>query len=146
MEGRRTTLERGLAGAFGLVVLVVLAFLPISYFAMKGLTDQAQVLRDTVIRGQLAYAKVAADADSLRAATLEAATNPDAAKAAGQQTLAKALVKQFPDDARKMLQFSARRSIKTATPIARSVRMKSENSSATSAPAPARTISRRSRP
>jgi methyl-accepting chemotaxis protein len=103
MEGRRTTLERGLAWAFGFVIAVVLLFVPITIYAMKGLTDQAQVLRDTVIRGQLAYAKVAADADSLRAATLEAATNPDAAKAAEQLNLAKGLVKQFPDDARKML-------------------------------------------
>jgi methyl-accepting chemotaxis protein len=103
MEGRRTTLERGLAWAFGVVIFVVILFIPISYFAMKGLQDQAEVLRDTVIKGQLAYARVAADADSLRAATLEAATNPDATKAKSQLTLASGLVKQFPDDARAML-------------------------------------------
>src|SRR5579862_1032565 len=103
MEVRHTSLERGLAISFGLVILVVLLFLPVAWFAMNGLTSQAQAMRDIVIRGQLAYAKVASDADSLRAATLEAASNPDQTKAAQQLAVAKTLVKQFPDDARKML-------------------------------------------
>lgn len=103
MEVRHTSLERGLTISFALVVLVVVLVGPVTYFAMKGLTDRAQVLRDLVIRGQLAYAKVSADADSLRAATLEAATNPDPAVAQQRLTLAKTLVKQFPDDARKMI-------------------------------------------
>ena len=103
MEVRHASLERGLTISFALIILVVIAFLPVTFFAMQGLTSQAQALRDTVIRGQLAYAKVANDADSLRAATLEAATNPDPAKAAARLALAKTLVKQFPDDARNML-------------------------------------------
>jgi Tfp pilus assembly protein PilX len=73
MEVRHASLERGLTISFALIILVVIAFLPVTLFAMSGLTTQAQALRDTVIRGQLAYAKVANDADSLRAATLEAA-------------------------------------------------------------------------
>jgi methyl-accepting chemotaxis protein len=103
MEARHTSLERGLAISFVLVIIVVFAFLPITWYAMQQITNQAQVLRDTVIRGQLAYARVASDADSLRAATLEAATNPDPARAAQRLVLSKTLVKQFPDDARKML-------------------------------------------
>ena len=103
MNRRRTSLERGLTMAFGLVIFVMLLNLPVMLWAMQGITSQAQVIHDTIVKGQLAYAKVAADADSLRAATLEAATNPDAARAATQLTLAKTLVKQFPEDARKMV-------------------------------------------
>ena len=103
MEESHASLERGLTISFALIVVVVVAFLPVTLLAMQGLTSQAQALRDTVIRGQLAYAKVANDADSLRAATLEAATNPDPAKAATRLALAKRLIRQFPDDARKML-------------------------------------------
>lgn len=102
MEGRRTTLERGLTMAFGLVILVMILNIPVTLWVMKGITDQAQVLHDQIIRGQLAYAKVAADADSLRAASLEAATSTDPARAAASLELSKTLVKQFPDDARKM--------------------------------------------
>ncbi len=103
MEARHTSLERGLTISFVLVIVVVVAFFPVMYLAMKGVSDQAEQLHSTVIAGQLAYARVASDADSLRAATLEAATNPDPAKAAARLTQAKNLVKQFPDDARKML-------------------------------------------
>ncbi len=90
--------------AFGLVIFVMLLNLPVMLWAMQGITNQAQVIHDTVVKGQLAYARVAADADSLRAATLEAATNPDAARAAAQLALATTLVKQFPQDARKMIE------------------------------------------
>jgi hypothetical protein len=103
MEVRHTSLERGLTVSLALVVLVVVLIGPVTYFAMKGLTDRAQVLRDLVIRGQLAYAKVSSDADSLRATTLEAATNPDPEVAKQRLALAKTLVQQFPDDARKMI-------------------------------------------
>jgi methyl-accepting chemotaxis protein len=103
MDGRHTSLERGLTIAFGLVIAVVILFIPTTFWAMGGITDQAKVLRDTVISGQLAYARVASDADSLRAATLEAATSTDSNTAAQRLTLAKTLVKQFPDDARKMI-------------------------------------------
>ena len=82
----------------------MLLYIPVMLFAMAGITDQAQVLHDQVIKGQLSYAKVASDADSLRAATLEAATSPDAKRAAAQLELSKTLVKQFPEDARKMVQ------------------------------------------
>ncbi|HTU82717.1 MAG TPA: hypothetical protein VMF61_11340, partial [Candidatus Acidoferrales bacterium] len=81
MEARHTSLERGLTISFILVIVVVLLFIPLMYYAMKGVTDQAGSLHGTVIRGQLAYAKVASDADGIRAATLEAATNPDPSKA-----------------------------------------------------------------
>ncbi len=102
MEARRTSLERGLTLAFGLVILVMILSIPVMFWAMNGITSQASVLDHRVIAGQLAYAKVAADADSLRSATLEAATATDPAQAAAQLQLAKTLVKQFPDDARKM--------------------------------------------
>lgn len=102
MEARRTTLERGLTMAFGLVILVIVLMVPLMLFAMNGIVSQAEVLHNQVVKGQLAYAKVASDADSLRAATLEAATSADAARSAAQLATAKDLVKQFPDDARKM--------------------------------------------
>jgi len=72
--------------------------------ALSGISTQAEVLSSRVIAGQGAYAKVAADADSLRAATLEAATSTDPAGAAKQLALANTLVKQFPDDSRKMVE------------------------------------------
>jgi methyl-accepting chemotaxis protein len=103
MDARRTTLERGLTVAFGLVIAVMILMVPVVLWAMHGITEEAEILQHTVIRGQLAYAQVAGDADSLRAATLEAATNPDPERATAQLDLAKTLVKQFPDDARKMI-------------------------------------------
>ena len=102
MVGRRTSLERGLTVAFSLVILVMVLIIPVMLVAMNGITSQAEVLDHRVIAGQLAYAKVAADADSLRSATLEAATSTNPAQSATQLGLAKKLVKQFPDDARKM--------------------------------------------
>ena len=104
MEQRRTSLERGLMMAFGLVILVVLLMVPVMLWALNGISTQAEVLSSRVIAGQGAYAKVAADADSLRAATLEAATSTDPAAAAKQLALANTLVKQFPDDSRKMVE------------------------------------------
>ncbi len=64
---------------------------------MSGISTQAQQLHDKIIAGQLAYVKVLADAQTLRAASLEAATNPNAALADAQLRLAHALVAQFPD-------------------------------------------------
>ena len=104
MVQRRTSLERGLMIAFGLVILVILLMVPVMVWALTGISSQAAVLSNRVIAGQLAYAKVAADADSLRAATLEAATSTDAASSAKQLALANTLVKQFPDDSRKMVE------------------------------------------
>jgi methyl-accepting chemotaxis protein len=95
-------LERGLTSAFALVILVVIAMIPLALFAMNGITQQAQALHDTIIRGELAYVKVASDADALRAATIDAATNPDAAKAAAALAKAKTLVSQYPNDSRAM--------------------------------------------
>ncbi|MDQ2864674.1 MAG: HAMP domain-containing methyl-accepting chemotaxis protein [Candidatus Eremiobacteraeota bacterium] len=102
MTGSRTSLERGLTLAFGLVIFVMVSIVPVMLFAMNGIVKQAQVLDRRVIAGQLAYAKVAADADSLRSATLEAAASKDNAQSAAQSNLAKTLVKQFPSDARAM--------------------------------------------
>ncbi|MDQ2679704.1 MAG: methyl-accepting chemotaxis protein [Candidatus Eremiobacteraeota bacterium] len=99
---KRTSLERGLTYAFGLVVLVVIAMIPVAIYAMVGISQQAQVMRDTVIRGELAYVKVASDADGLRAATVEAATNPDPKVSSAALNDAKTLIKQFPEDARSM--------------------------------------------
>lgn len=90
--------------AFGVVVLVILLMVPVMVWALGGISSQAQTLYSRVIAGQLAYAKVAADADSLRAATLESATSTDASQAAKQLSMAKSLVTQFPDDARKMVE------------------------------------------
>jgi methyl-accepting chemotaxis protein len=104
MEARRTSLERGLTMAFGLVILVIVLMIPIMVWAMNGITSQAEILNKRVIAGQLAYAKVASDADTLRAATLEAATSTDPTQGAAQLALAKTLVKQFPDDARQMVE------------------------------------------
>jgi methyl-accepting chemotaxis protein len=104
MEQRRTSLERGLIVAFGLVIAVMLLMVPVMLLALNGISAQAEVLSSRVIAGQGAYAKVAADADSLRAATLEAATATDPAAAAKQLALANTLVKQFPDDSRKMVE------------------------------------------
>src|SRR5579884_1068646 len=102
MNSKRTSLERGLSSAFLLVIVVVIAIIPVSIWAMNGITTQAQVLHDTIIRGELAYVKVASDADTLRAASIDAATNTDPSKAAASLSKAKAMVAQFPEDARKM--------------------------------------------
>ncbi len=104
MEQRRTSLERGLMMAFGLVILVMLLMGLVMSWALSGISDQAAVLSNRVIAGQLAYAKVANDADTLRAATLEAATSTDPAAAAKELAQANTLVKQFPDDSRKMVE------------------------------------------
>ncbi len=102
MEARRTSLERALTIAFSLVIAVMLLIIPVLIWVMNGITTQAEVLDKRVIAGQLAYAKVAGDADTLRAATLQAATATDHVVAALQLAQAKTLVKQFPDDARAM--------------------------------------------
>lgn len=102
MEGRRTSLERALTIAFSLVIAVMVLMIPVMLWAMSGITTQAEVLNRRVIAGQLAYAKVAGDADTLRAATLQAATATNSVAAAKQLDVAKTLVKQFPDDARAM--------------------------------------------
>jgi len=86
------------------VIAVMLLMVPVMLLALSGISTQAEVLSSRVIAGQGAYAKVAADADSLRAATLEAATSTDPAAAAKQLALANTLVKQFPDDSRKMVE------------------------------------------
>jgi methyl-accepting chemotaxis protein len=104
MEARRTTLERGLTLAFGLVIVVMILIIPVMLWAMNGITAQAEVLNKRVIAGQLAYATVASDADSLRASTLAAATATDPAQGAKQLDQAKNLVKKFPDDARLMVE------------------------------------------
>jgi len=104
MEARRTNLERGLFRAFGLIIVTVVLMIPIAMYAMNQIGQQAAELHDQIIRGQLAYAQVLSDGASLRAASLEAATNPDPARATVQLNLAKTLVKSFPDDARKMVE------------------------------------------
>ncbi len=101
---RRTILESGLARAFGLVALVMLLNVAIALWALLGIAGQAQQLHDMVVRAQLAYSRVAADADGLRAATLEATINGNSPLAADALAEAKRLVRQFPDDARAMKQ------------------------------------------
>jgi methyl-accepting chemotaxis protein len=76
--------------------------IPLALWAMNGITQQAQVLHDTIVRGELAYVKVASDADTLRASSIDAATNPNPIKAAASLDQAKKMIAQFPDDARKM--------------------------------------------
>ncbi len=107
MTSKRTSLERGLTSAFALVILVVIAIIPVAMWAMAGITQQAQVLHDTIIRGELAYVKVASDADALRASSIDAATNPDRAKAAASLAKAKTMVGQFPEDSRKMAELTS---------------------------------------
>jgi methyl-accepting chemotaxis protein len=102
MNSKRTSLERGLTSAFVLVVLVMIAMIPLALWAMNGITQQAQVLHDTIVRGELAYVKVASDADTLRASSIDAATNPDPLKAAASLERAKAMLAQYPKDSREM--------------------------------------------
>ena len=102
MEQKRTSLERGLTSAFLIVIAIVTLAIPVTLWAMSGITQQAQVLHDTIIRGELAYVKVASDADTLRASTIDASTNPDPVQAAASLSKAKSMVAQFPEDARKM--------------------------------------------
>ncbi len=99
---RRTIIESGLAVAFGLAAVVTLLNVPIALWALFGITHQAQQLRDTVVRSQLAYARVASDADELRTAMLEAAGNPGSALGSEALDEARALARQFPIDARAM--------------------------------------------
>ena len=108
MKTSRAILERGLNLSFGLVILFIVLLIPASYIAISGLTTQAQVLHDTIVKGEIAYAKVLADADGIRSATLEAATNPDAKRAAESLTLASTLLTKFPQDAREMATLTAR--------------------------------------
>lgn len=108
MNAKRTSLERGLTSAFALVILVVIAMIPLAMWAMNGITQQAEVLHDTIIRGELAYVKVASDADTLRAASIDAATNPDPVKGAAALEQAKKMIAQFPEDARKMGDLTAK--------------------------------------
>src|SRR5690348_15675658 len=107
MEQKRTSLERGLTLAFVVVILIIGLSIPVTIWAMGQVTNQAQVLHDTIIRGELAYVKVASDADTLRASSIDAATNPDPSKAAASLAKAKAMVAQFPEDARKMGEMTA---------------------------------------
>jgi methyl-accepting chemotaxis protein len=107
MHQKRTSLERGLTYAFLIVVAIVAASIPVSIWAMNGIATQAQVLHDTIIRGELAYVKVASDADTLRAASIDAATNADPVTAAASLEKAKTLLSQFPSDARRMASLTA---------------------------------------
>jgi len=107
MVQKRTVLERGLTIAFLTVIAIIALSIPVCIVAMNGVTTQAQVLHDTIIRGELAYVKVASDADTLRASSIDAATNPDQVKAAASLAKAKAMVAQFPEDARKMGELTA---------------------------------------
>ncbi len=108
MDAKRTSLERGLTYSFALVLLVVIAMVPVAIYAMMGITQQAQVLHDTIIQGELAYVKVASDADTLRASSIEAATNANQAKAAISMAQAKSMLQNFPQDARKMEDLTSR--------------------------------------
>jgi methyl-accepting chemotaxis protein len=94
--------------AFAGVLLTVVLAIPVAIWQIQGIDTQAQALHDRIIQGQLAYVKVAYDADSLRAASIEAATNPDRIAAETALATAKAMVKQFPEDARKMAEVTGR--------------------------------------
>ncbi|MHB1551446.1 MAG: hypothetical protein ACYCX6_09685, partial [Vulcanimicrobiaceae bacterium] len=85
-----------------MIVLLVLAFIPVAFWAMAGVTSQARVMHGEIMRGELAYAKVASDADTLRSASLDAATNPSPASAQSSLQIAKAMLAKFPADVRKM--------------------------------------------
>jgi methyl-accepting chemotaxis protein len=107
MSLKRTSLERGLTSAFALVIFVVIAIIPLALWTMNGITRQAQVLHDTIIRAELAYVKVASDADTLRAASIDAATNADALKARSALAKATAMLNEFPKDSRQMAELTA---------------------------------------
>ena len=108
MNSKRTSLERGLTLSFALVIIVVAALFPAAWFSMKSVSDEAQMLHDTIIQGELAYIKVVQDADTLRSATLDAATNPDAGKTEASYAAAKAAMEAFPVDARAMEDLTSR--------------------------------------
>ncbi len=108
MNSNRTSLERGLTVSFAAVIVVVIALLPAAWFSMQSISDQAHVLHDTIIRGELAYVKVIADADELRSAALDAATNPDQGKAEASYLSAKTAMEAFPKDARDMEDLTSR--------------------------------------
>ncbi|TAM75003.1 methyl-accepting chemotaxis protein [bacterium] len=99
---KRMSLERGLVVAFGVVLAIVVAIAPLAIWAVLSISSRAEVLHTTIIRAQVAYAQVASDADLLRAALLEAATTPDKSRAAASTRIVGEMLKQFPDDARKM--------------------------------------------
>jgi methyl-accepting chemotaxis protein len=102
MNSNRAVLESGVGLAFGLVVLVTLLNVPIALWALFGITHQAQQLHDVVGGGQLAYARVAADASRLRAVTLEAAMSGNSPLAADAIREAQALLQSFPHDTATM--------------------------------------------
>lgn len=106
MQHKRTSLERGLTYAFLIVIAIVALSIPVTIWAMNGVTTQAHVLHDTIIRGELAYVRVASDADTLRASSIDAATNPDPAKAAASLAKAKAMLAKFPSDSRKLAELT----------------------------------------
>jgi len=96
------SLERGLVFAFGIVLAIVVAIAPLAIWAVASISSRAAVLHTTIIRAQVAYARVASDADLLRAALLEAATTSDPKRAAAATQTVSRMLKQFPDDARAM--------------------------------------------
>ena len=82
MNQKRTSLERGLTSAFVAVIVIIALSIPVTMWGMGQITNQAQVLHDTIIRGELAYVKVASDADTLRAASIDGVIGPSPACAA----------------------------------------------------------------
>jgi methyl-accepting chemotaxis protein len=107
MQQKRTSLELGLTIAFLIVIAIVALSIPVTIWAMNGITTQAQVLHDTIIQGELAYVKVATDADTLRASSIDAATNPDPSKASTSLAKAKLMSQQFTTDARALIDLAS---------------------------------------
>ncbi len=102
MSQKRTSIERGLVISAVIVFIVVLAVIPAAFFVTNLIATQAATLHDKIVKGELAYARVADDANGLRAASLEAATNADPARAAASLKSAITLVSKFPKDERAL--------------------------------------------
>ena len=102
MQAQPTLLQRAITTAFALVIAIMFLFVPVLFIATNGVQAQAEVLNARLIAGQAAYALAASEADDLRDALLDAATNPDKARAANSLHRADELTRQFPEDGRKM--------------------------------------------
>ena len=102
MNAKRTSLERGLILSFALVIAVLIfGVIPTSFLVMRNISTQAETLH-AIIVAQNTYVKAQADADTLRANSIDAATNPDQGKAEASYLQADAAMKAFPTDSRSL--------------------------------------------
>ncbi|HET7813550.1 MAG TPA: methyl-accepting chemotaxis protein, partial [Candidatus Baltobacteraceae bacterium] len=107
MNAKRTSLERGLILSFALVIAVLIfGVIPTSFWVMGNISTQAETLH-AIIVAQNTYVKAQADADTLRANSIDAATNPDQGKAEASYLLANTAMGAFPKDSRSLQSLTA---------------------------------------